>query len=278
VLRLHTLRHYADGDRHARETLLQLQQAVQELPDPPLADDPFAAYEVVEAAGVVATSLHAAAFDIARRTWHTVQLRSLAPGLCSDHHDASGQPYTRITSELLTQAPTEVPWSAAVWQQVRQQLVKDPPLDRDRIQARLTLERMRAVRQLEARFGVHLTEAGVISSAVGPTQPVSATPASPAVQPERSGTAVQPQPPQDEDPPFLPTELQERILAALDRKALTLDALALKLDVDRGNLHRDGIKELKKHGLIDNHRRAGGYYRPDAPPPKLADKLRKKSS
>jgi hypothetical protein len=73
--------------------------------------------------------------------------------------------------------------------------------------------------------------------------------------------------------PFIPSELQEAILAALNGKALTLDALTLKLHVDRSTLHRDGIKELRAQGLIDNHRRVGGYFRPDAPPPKYADRL-----
>jgi hypothetical protein len=72
---------------------------------------------------------------------------------------------------------------------------------------------------------------------------------------------------------FIPTDLQERILEALNGKALTLDALAEKLDHERSSLHRDGLKELMRRGLVRNNRRAGGYYRPDAPPPKYADRL-----
>jgi predicted transcriptional regulator len=70
------------------------------------------------------------------------------------------------------------------------------------------------------------------------------------------------------------TELQERILKALEEKALTLDALAEQLQVERSQLYRDGIKELKEHGRIKNHRRIGGYYRRDRPPPKYAELLR----
>jgi hypothetical protein len=66
VLRLHTLSHYGDGDRHGRDALLALQQAANELPELPLADDPFAADAVVEEAGVVATSMHTASLEIAR--------------------------------------------------------------------------------------------------------------------------------------------------------------------------------------------------------------------
>jgi hypothetical protein len=73
-------------------------------------------------------------------------------------------------------------------------------------------------------------------------------------------------------PVFIPTALQERILAALEGKALTLDALAEKLDADRSNLHRRALKELMRCGLVGNHLRVG-YYRPDAPPAKYADQL-----
>jgi predicted transcriptional regulator len=67
--------------------------------------------------------------------------------------------------------------------------------------------------------------------------------------------------------------LQDDVLEALDGKALTLDALATKLGVDRSALHRRGLKELLARGLVENHRRVGGYYRPDAPPPKYAGRL-----
>jgi hypothetical protein len=80
----------------------------------------------------------------------------------------------------------------------------------------------------------------------------------------------------EQETPFIPTELQEAILQALDGKALTLDALVAKLAVDRSNLNRSGVKELKARGRIANNRRVGGYYRPDAPPPKYAAVLAQK--
>jgi hypothetical protein len=73
--------------------------------------------------------------------------------------------------------------------------------------------------------------------------------------------------------PFIPSAFQERILKALQGKALTADNLQTKLDVDRKALYRDGLSELKKHGKIMNNRRVGGYFRADAPPPKLAEFL-----
>lgn len=276
VLRLHTLIHCGDGDRHGRDALLALQQAVNELTEVSMADDPFCADELVEEAGVAATSMHAAAFDIARRTWHSVQLFSLETESSSDYVDAAGQQYTRITFATIRQAPTEVPWSAAVWQQVRHHLSEAVDLDPGRIQARLTLERIRAVRLVEARFGVLEAAGGVIPSAVV-AAPLPVSPVvSPAAEQERAAISTLSPLPPDADLPFLPSELQERILEALQYKALTLDALAAKLQVERSALHRDGIKELKRRGLIANNRRAGGYYRPDVPPPKYAEQLGKK--
>jgi hypothetical protein len=109
----------------------------------------------------------------------------------------------------------------------------------------------------------------------------SSTASSPAVSQaaelDRAGTLADAAPSQASDLQFIPSELQERILEVLDQKALTLDTLVLKLQVDRSTLHRNGIKELMQRGLICNHRRVGGYYRPDAPPPQYADKLGKTS-
>jgi hypothetical protein len=281
VLRLQTLIHCADGERHARDALLKLQLAVNELPALPLTDDPFAAEEVVAQAGVVATSMHAAAFAITRRTWQTVQLRSLAPEVRSEHPDESGQSYTRLTSRLLVRAATEVPWSTDVWQEVRQQLAEDPALDSERMEAQLALERLRAIRQLEARLAVPVTRTEGTASSGGPPEPISTGSASPAVpqdvQRGLSDDSGHAGPSPDSDLDFIPSQLQERILEALDQKALTLDALACKLHVDRSTLHRNGIKELMKRGRIDKNRRAGGYYRPDAPPPKYAQQLGRKS-
>jgi hypothetical protein len=70
--------------------------------------------------------------------------------------------------------------------------------------------------------------------------------------------------------PFHPTAFQQRILSALTGKALTADNLQNRLDVDRKRLYREGLNELMENGLVANSRRIGGYFRPDAPPPKYA--------
>jgi hypothetical protein len=73
--------------------------------------------------------------------------------------------------------------------------------------------------------------------------------------------------------PFIPTAFQQRILEALKEKVLTADSLQSKLNVDRKRLFRDGLNKLKEQGKIINDRAAGGYYRPDSPPPKYAEFL-----
>jgi hypothetical protein len=73
--------------------------------------------------------------------------------------------------------------------------------------------------------------------------------------------------------PFVPTAFQERILAALNKKAMKADALQSALWVDRKRLYREGLNPLMQAGLVRNNRRVGGYYRPDAPPPKYAEFL-----
>jgi hypothetical protein len=83
--------------------------------------------------------------------------------------------------------------------------------------------------------------------------------------------------------PFEPTDLQERILAALDGKAMNATALARALGwQDKCALyayHRDGekfrygdrggLKELALRGLVRRHH-VCGFFRPDAPPAELA--------
>jgi hypothetical protein len=71
--------------------------------------------------------------------------------------------------------------------------------------------------------------------------------------------------------PFVPSKFQERILAKLKYKALTTEQLQHALgDVDRKYLFASGLNPLKEAHLIENHRRLGGYFRRDCPPPKLA--------
>jgi hypothetical protein len=84
--------------------------------------------------------------------------------------------------------------------------------------------------------------------------------------------AVPPEPDGQGDPddvPFIPGPFQQGILDALDGRAMRTDALARAVDCDRRRLFKPGgLPELRDHGLADHHHRPG-YYRPDAPPPKL---------
>lgn len=70
---------------------------------------------------------------------------------------------------------------------------------------------------------------------------------------------------------FVPSKLQEEILKALDGVALTADKLEECLEVSRHTLFggkdgKGGLKELKAIGMVQNSRKVGGYFRPDAPP------------
>jgi hypothetical protein len=60
-------------------------------------------------------------------------------------------------------------------------------------------------------------------------------------------------------------------LQKLEGKALTKRPLTLILRVDSKQLYRDGLNELMAAGLVENNRRVGGYFRPDAPPEKFKD-------
>lgn len=67
---------------------------------------------------------------------------------------------------------------------------------------------------------------------------------------------------------FVPTELQKDIWTTLAGQALTADALEAKVAVARSTLFRKegGLPEMLGLRLVQNDRKRGGYYRPDAPP------------
>ncbi len=71
---------------------------------------------------------------------------------------------------------------------------------------------------------------------------------------------------------FIPNDIQDAILAALDGKAMRTDQLVSKVGCDRRAIFRKpgGVQELKDQGLVNTHARLG-YYRTDAPPPNLPD-------
>jgi hypothetical protein len=154
VLRLHHLRHYADGDRHGRAALLELRDAVTEVASLCPAGDPFCRDEVIETAGETATSAHAAALALAQRTWDAVQLTFLQEQARTHHRDEQGTPYTRLTSQVVRRSPTEGSDSAAVWREVCAGLDRYPAPEAPWFQAALAVEWNQAARRQEDRRNI----------------------------------------------------------------------------------------------------------------------------
>jgi hypothetical protein len=70
---------------------------------------------------------------------------------------------------------------------------------------------------------------------------------------------------------FVPTPLQQMMLNLLVGQAMTQQKIMTELNIGskatfQGNNGKGGMKELMKHGLVDNDRRKPGFFRPDAPP------------
>ena len=67
--------------------------------------------------------------------------------------------------------------------------------------------------------------------------------------------------------PFVPTDLQQKIMDALYRKRLTTDQLLGAVGCDRKQLFgRWGLNYLMEKGRVKNDHDRKGYYRPDFPP------------
>lgn len=79
--------------------------------------------------------------------------------------------------------------------------------------------------------------------------------------------AAGPEEPQEPEP-FLPKHYQRRILAALD--GVALHKLPLAAEVGDRLYKPNGIRELMEHQMVRKDERYG-YYRPDRPPPELAN-------
>jgi hypothetical protein len=108
-----------------------------------------------------------------------------------------------------------------------------------------------------------------------PTLELSAPHAEPeADQPATATEEVSNQNGCDADAPnetaFDPTPFQKRILDLLNGCALKASRLQRRLRIDRKALYRRGLNPLMAAGRVQNDRRIGGYYRPDAPPPDAA--------
>jgi len=75
-----------------------------------------------------------------------------------------------------------------------------------------------------------------------------------------------------DDDQFIPGDLQELILEALDGVAMKTGDLKRSLPSKARLFQKPGgIQELRDKGLVKHHQRLG-YYRPDAPPEVLAKK------
>jgi hypothetical protein len=153
VLHLHYLRSMADGDRHARAVLIELQQLVAVLPELPRSNDPFCGETAVEVAGGTTTSWHTAAFSLARHTWHSAHITSLEDGGQRKSQDEKGWPTTWVSFRNVQQAPTEVEWSIEVWNGIIARLSGYQAPDWDKLAVGLDLEMNRATRRLQDRLG-----------------------------------------------------------------------------------------------------------------------------
>ena len=158
VLQLSFFRYCADGDQHARARLVELRQAVAELPALPLGDDPFCGDALVAVGGISATSTHAAAFLLARHMWNCAHLTSLEISTVTKTEDQDGNPYDRVTSDVVRRAPTDVEWTPDVWRQICEELSQWPSLEEHGLAAALSLE-LHWARQRAGTVRAHPSEA-----------------------------------------------------------------------------------------------------------------------
>jgi hypothetical protein len=68
---------------------------------------------------------------------------------------------------------------------------------------------------------------------------------------------------------FIPRAFQLLILEKLKGRALRTDALGNEVKGRRRLFKKNGLRELMRHGFVQNHASLG-YFRPDAPPPEHA--------
>jgi hypothetical protein len=134
-----TYQPYLGGFPAAMVALARLKDAVHKIPPLPLADDPFLRQEVVNLEGLRATSAHAAAFALAKRTWDAMQTTVLKPHDSRRCRDPKGNGYWRITQTVTRLDPTEN-FSPKTWQEFCQRLSELPRVDYEQWQAELHLE------------------------------------------------------------------------------------------------------------------------------------------
>ncbi len=151
VVRLHYMAVLSDGIKYGREALGDLEAVVGELPPLPLEDDPFCVTAAAEISGIQATSVHAAAFDLAKLTLDATRLYSLEASDATDHQAPDGGKYTRVTFRNVGRSWREVEWSEEVWQRIGEQLRELPSVDHGQWQQGLHFERHHQARRVGDR-------------------------------------------------------------------------------------------------------------------------------
>jgi hypothetical protein len=152
-----TYQPYLGGFRTAKAALASLRDAVRKIPPLPLADDPFFRQEVVNLEGLRATSAHAAAFALAKRTWDAAQTIVLKPKDSRRCRDPKGNVYFRVTQTPTRQDPTEN-WSAKTWREVCQRLHELPEVGHEQWEAELHLEALAHRRHQEGLLRPAMTD------------------------------------------------------------------------------------------------------------------------
>ncbi len=126
----------------------------------------------------------------------------------------------------------------------------------------------RAIQDWCARYYPRAT--GIVLSVVVPDAPAARLPITPALPVPDQAPGL---PTEQETAAFVPTANQDLILDALAGKGLRTDALCAAAGLERSQLFRKpkgGLQELKDQGLVAHNDRLG-YFRPDDPPPELAE-------
>jgi hypothetical protein len=164
VIRLQFLRYYGrSGYEDGLAALEELEAVVAELPPLPLSPDPFCQNDVVELAGIHATSAHAAAYDLAVRAHNALQFASLTASEVTRPRSAKKENFTRVTFDVQKKSWRDEPWSKDRWQSICERLRNVPDVELKRWEARLILEQNQLQR--------HFEEQGALMELMAPAKP-----------------------------------------------------------------------------------------------------------
>jgi hypothetical protein len=156
VKRLHYLKYMVNWQVDGLRAVERLREVVEELPSLPLYDDPFCRAELVTVAGLTGTSAHAAALELANRSWLAIQLSGVRPHSSSKHVDEAGNTYVRIITDRSLDSPLGRPWSEETWREVYRSMDRLEFPSADYFNNAFALEWNQAVRRIEERYGVRI--------------------------------------------------------------------------------------------------------------------------